>query len=213
MHPQRLFAACFLLLLAPAALAAAPAATGRIEITPFAGYRLEGDFDDPDGDFIDLGEDARVDEGNVYGVAVDIPLAYNWKLQLLANRQESAFIADQGLLSPPRELGDLTLTMVHAGFAYEWGGGQVRPYVSLTGGITRLDPEFSGLDAEDRLSGSFGGGVKIFFSEHLGLRLEGRGFWTALDEDEFDDRDRHRRYDTEAGLYQAEATAGLIFAF
>ena len=205
----RLLAACILFLLPVAAAAQA----GRVEITPLAGYRLEGDFDDPDGELIDLGEDARVDEGSVFGVVVDVPLSYNWKLQLLANRQETSFIADDGLLTPDRELGDLTLTMVHAGFAFEWGAGHVRPYISVTGGITRLDPQFSGLDAENRLSGSLGGGVKIFFSEHLGLRLDGRGYWTNLDDDAFDDRDRRRRYDTDDGLYQAEASAGLVIAF
>ena len=209
MVPLRLLAASVLCLLP----AAAAAQVGRVEITPLAGYRLEGDFDDPDGELIDFGEDARVDEGSVYGVVVDVPLSYNWKLQLLGTRQESKFIADGGLLTPDRELGDLTLTIVHAGFAYEWGRGHVRPYVSLTGGVTRLEPKFSGLDAENRLSGSLGGGVKIFFSEHLGLRLDGRGYWTHLDDDEFDDRDRGRRYDTDAGLYQAEASAGLVIAF
>lgn len=212
MHCKRLLVASFLFLL-PAALTAAQAAGGRVEIIPFSGYRLEGDFDDPDGDFVDLGEDAHVDEDSVYGVEVDVALAYNWKLQLLANRQETAFIVDEGLLAPDRKLGDLTLTMIHAGIAYEWGRGHLRPYVSLTGGVTRLDPEFSRLDAEHRLSGSFGGGVKIFLSEHLGLRFEGRGFWTSLDDDEFDDHDHRRRYDTDEGLYQAEATAGLVFAF
>jgi hypothetical protein len=209
MHLTRLFVTFFLLLLPAAAVAQA----GHVEITPFAGYRLEGDFDDPDGEFIELGEDARVDEGSFLGVVVDIPFSSNWTVQLLGTRQESAFIVDDGLLSPDRELGDLTLTMIHAGFAFEWGAGRVHPYVSLTGGVTRLEPEFSSLDAENRLSGSLGGGVKIFFSEHLGLRLDGRGYWTDLDDHEFDDHDRHRRYDTEAGLYQAEASAGLVFAF
>jgi hypothetical protein len=209
MHPTRLLSAAFLSLLPVAAAAQA----GRVEITPFAGYRLEGDFDDPDGDFVELGENARVDEGSVYGVVVDIPLSSNWTLELLGNRQETAFIADDGLLSPDRELGDLTLTMVHAGIAFEWGAGHVRPFLSLTGGVTRLEPKFSRLDAENRLSGSFGGGVKIFLSEHLGLRLDGRGYWTDLDDHQFDDRDHRRRYDTEPGLYQAEASAGLVFAF
>src|SRR5215203_3145921 len=170
--------------LLPAAVLAQP---GRFEITPFAGYRLNGDFDAQSSDVFDP----------------------DLNIEIEANRQRSAFIIDRGLLEPSRELGDVDLTIVHAGLLLQWGEGQVNPFVTISGGLTRIDPQFSELDADNRFSTSFGGGAKVFFSENVGLRLEARGFWTDLDtgfEDRFD------RYDSGDGLFQGEASAGLIIA-
>jgi len=197
----------FLSLLLVPSLAAAQ--RSRIEITPFAGYRLAGDFNAPSSDsFVRLG--AQVDESALYGVTLGVPLNQHWRFEITASRQSTSLTVDEGFLTPDTKLGDIDLTMVHAGFALEWGSGQVKPFVLASGGVTRIDPKFSELSAEDRVSGSLGGGVKILFSDNVGLRLEGRGYWTDLDT-RF--RDRYSRYDSNDGLYQTEASAGLIFRF
>jgi hypothetical protein len=199
----------FLAILLVPALAAAQGGRSRIEVTPFAGYRLAGDFNAPSSDnIIRLG--AQVDESATYGVTLSVPLNEHWRFEVTANRQETSLTIDEGFLTPDVKLGDIDLTMVHAGFALEWGDGQVKPFLLASGGVTRIDPKFRELAAEDRLSGSLGGGVKILFSDQIGLRLEGRGYWTDLDT-RF--HDRYSRYDTNDGLYQYEGTAGLIFRF
>lgn len=204
---KALFALAFLMI--PALASAQP---GRFEITPFAGYRLGGEFDASNEEFFDdVGLDAEIEESGIFGVIFGIPLTPSWKLELLANRQESTFIIDEGLLAPTVELGDVTLSMYHAGFAFEWGLGQVNPFIAGTLGLARIEPDFPELNAENRFSASLGGGAKIFFSPNVGLRLEGRGYWTDLGTDF---RDRYDRYDSDdGGLFQAEASAGLIFAF
>lgn len=196
------------LFLIPALAVAQPS---RFEITPFAGYRLGGEFNAADNDLFDDDLDAEIEESAIYGVIFGIPLGLNWKLELLASRQESTFIIDEGLFAPTEELGDVTLSFYHAGFTYEWGLGQVNPFITGTLGLARIQPDFPELNAENRFSGSLGGGAKIFFSPNVGLRLEGRGYWTDLGTDW---RDRYDRYDSDSdGLFQAEASAGLIFAF
>lgn len=187
----------------------AAAQHSRIEITPFAGYRLAGDFNAPSSDsFARLG--AQVDESALYGVTLGVPLNEHWRFEVTANRQSTSFTVDEGFLTPDTKLGDVDLTMVHAGFSLEWGDGQVKPFLVASGGVTRIDPKFQELSAEDRVSGSLGGGVKILFSDNVGVRIEGRGYWTDLNT-RF--HDRYSRYDSDDGLYQAEATAGLIFRF
>jgi Outer membrane protein beta-barrel domain len=184
---------------------------GRFEITPFAGYRLQGEFDASSSDSVftrDL--NVEVEEGAVYGLILDIPLNPNWQIELLANRQESSFIIDEGLFDPETELGDVTLTYVHAGLLFQWGQGQVNPFITGSIGLARIEPEFDELDADDRFSASFGGGVKILFADNVGLRLEARGYWTDLDTG-FDDR--LDRYDEGDGLFQGEGSVGLVFAF
>jgi opacity protein-like surface antigen len=205
----------FLFLLLPAAASAQRGYIdrGRFEITPFAGYRLQGDFEasGTDDTFGDL--DVEVEEGGVYGVLLDIPLNRNWAIELLANRQESSFVLDEGLLDPETELGDVNLTYLHAGILFQWGDGQVNPFITGSLGIARIDPQFGGLDSDDRFSTSFGGGVKIFLADNVGLRLEARGYWTDLGTD-FDDDDRFDRFEDDSdGLFQGEGSVGLIIAF
>lgn len=204
---------CLFLFLLPAAAFAQPGYLdpGRFELTPFAGYRLEGDFDASNSDSIfndDL--NVEVEEGAVFGLILDIPLNPNWQIELLANRQESSFIIDEGLFDPETELGDVTLTYLHAGLLFQWGHGQVNPFITGSVGLARIDPEFDELDADDRFSASFGGGVKIFFADNVGFRLEARGYWTDLDTG-FDDR--LDRYDEGDGLFQGEGSLGLVIAF
>jgi Outer membrane protein beta-barrel domain len=202
---RRAFFVLFLLL--PAAVFAQP---GRFELTPFAGYRLAGDFDADSTDAFDPRLNVEVEESAVYGVTFDIPLSPNWQIELMANRQQSAFRVDQGFLEPSAELGDVDLTTVHGGILLQWGDGQVNPYLVVSAGITRIEPKFRNLDSDDRFSSSFGGGAKIFFSDNVGLRLEARGFWTDLDTG-FDNR--YDRYDSGAGLFQGQGSVGLIIAF
>ncbi|HEV2856022.1 MAG TPA: outer membrane beta-barrel protein [Thermoanaerobaculia bacterium] len=196
-----------LLFLLPAAVFAQP---GRFELTPFAGYRLAGDFNADSNSAFDPRLNIEVDESAVYGVLLDIPLSPNWQIELLANRQRTSFSVDRGFLEPQDELGDVDLTTVHGGILLQWGEGQVNPFLTVSAGITRIEPKFRNLDSDDRFSTSFGGGAKIFLSENVGLRLEARGFWTDLDTG-FDDR--YSRYDSGDGLFQGEGSVGLIIAF
>lgn len=208
---RRAFFVLFLLL--PAAVFAQP---GRFELTPFGGYRLAGDFDAESNSVFDPSLNIEVEESAVYGVLFDIPLSPNWQIEILANRQQTSFSIDQGFLQPQDELGDVDLTTIHGGILLQWGYGQVNPFLVVSAGITRIDPKFEDLDSDDRFSTSFGGGAKIFFSENVGLRLEARGYWTDLGTDfhdhDYDHDHDHDHYDS-GGLFQGEASVGLIIAF
>ncbi len=190
--------------------AAAPtfAQPRRFELTPVAGYRLSGEIDSDEFDRSDV----EIDESSVVGANFDIPISPGFQLELLLRHQESAFVVDRGILDPGEELGDVAITHAHAGLLFEWGPGQVNGFVVVSGGLASIDPESADLDAETRLSGSLGGGLKVFFSRNLGLRFEGRAFWTDF-ESEFDDNDRRRRSTYDDVLVQGEGTVGLIFAF
>ncbi len=210
-HTSRL-ALLFLAFIGAVGSVRAAHAQGQFQITPTAGYRTSGQLTATDRDFLN-DADVEVDKSSVFGVIVDIPFGQSgFGLELLANRQESAFTIDPGLFDPSERLGDVEISYLQGGIYYEWGGGQVVPFISVTGGVTRIDPKFDDLEAEDRASATIGGGVKIFFNRNVGLRLEGRGYWTDLDTRFRDDDRRHDRSVDEA-LYQGEASAGLIFAF
>jgi len=193
------------------ALAGAPAAYAApdgFELTPYVAYRFGGEIEDRD-DFY-RGDTTDIDESEAFGVTLDIPLDGGFKLELLVSRQQSEAQFDGGLFEPSFNLGDIDVTYGHVGLLYEWQPGHLRPFIVGSAGATLLDPSFPNADEETKFSIAFGGGVKVFLAEHVGLRLEGRGFWTAVDES----NDRYYDYgDNGDVLFQGEASVGLIIAW
>jgi hypothetical protein len=206
---RRTFLLPALLILLPVLPQAASAQTG-FELTPTVGYRFKGDFNANSNFPTNKNLAVQIDESAIYGLTFDIPLGPSWRLELLANRQNSSFTVDEGLFDPKVNLGDLTVDYYQIGFLYQWGLGQVNPYIAGAAGIARLAPDFPEVQAEDRFSGSLAGGAKIYFAPNVGLRLEGRGYWTDL---KTGFEGRYSRFDSNEGLYQFEGSAGLIIAF
>lgn len=203
-----------LLLLAPLVPAAAAAQAYRFEITPTVGYRFNGtvsSYDDYGNRFDN--RDLRLDESGTYGVTFDIPLAYSLQLELLANHQSSRFSLDRGLFSNEQRLGNVDLDFYQIGLLYQWGRGQVNPYLTGSLGVAHLQPKFAPSDS--RFAGSLAGGAKIFFNRNVGLRLEVRGYYTSLDTSSQQVDDHGVRYRTRVnqGLYQGEGSVGIILAW
>lgn len=182
-----------------------------LEITPFAGYRFGGEFE------VDaLGSlDVEVDDGEAFGAVLGIAVARDFFIELSLSRQETALLEDEGgLFEGDDPVFDLDLDVAHVGVAKQWSPGQARPFVSAGVGITRLSPQGNefGFDEDERFSASFGGGVKVMWSENLGLRFEARSLWTFLDENDDDFCDDCFDFDDDV-LQQGEARLGLILAF
>lgn len=190
-------AAVFLAVEGPAA-----AQSGHLEISPFAGYRWDGQISSEGGLFA---SSVDVDDSSVFGVRVDFPVTARLQVELLASHQSTRLLDDDGFFAGTSDVGDVDVDALHLGVLLQRGNGQVLPYGVFSVGATRLAPSRRGHDDDAMLSASGGGGVKVFLNRHFGLRLEARLYW--IDTDESDDT-----FST-ADLVQKEATGGVIFAF
>jgi hypothetical protein len=81
----------------------------------------------------------------------------------------------------PQSAFDIDVEYLHFGGTYLFDGERVRPFVAMTIGATRFDPGLSGANARTYFSMSLGAGWKFRLAEHVGLRLEGRGYGTLID--------------------------------
>lgn len=210
MHKRTEGRSLLLLALFLALTAALPAVAqpgDRFELTPHAGYRWLGDLDVDDIDFLDEG--FEVDDSLAYGVLLDIPLNDALKLELLASRQASELVATGGLFSGDRVVADIDIDYYQVGLLWQWGSGQTRPFVSGTLGIASLSVDLPGTVDEERFAGTLGGGVRAFFNDFVGLRVEGRGYYVSLDESD-DDDDRWRNEDS---LVQADVSVGVVLSW
>ena len=198
------------ILLATVLLLASSAASAQIgkrfELTPSVGYRWLGDFDVQDVEFLD--NNLEVDQSVAYGLALDIPLTDWMQLELMVNRQDSELLADGGLFSDERSIADVVVSYYQVGVLWQWGSGQAQPFVSATAGIANIEIDLPRVQEEDRFAATLGGGVKVFLNRNVGLRVEGRGYWVDLNENNNDDR-----WENESSLVQADVSLGLILAW
>ncbi len=181
------------------------------ELTPFVGYRWGGTIF-ADQTFI-FGEDVDVEPSANFGVNFGIPLGDTGiKLELMANRQSSELRTGSGLFEPDDQVADIDITYLHGGLQFPFARSRnATPYVIVSAGLANLDPQLSGVSAEQRFSASAGVGVKVPMSRALSFRFEGRGYYTALQDRNDDCTFCDYRYNED--FYQGEVNAGLVFSF
>ena len=152
-----------------------PASTGAaqgVEITPFGGYRFGGDF-------FELLTRQRLDEDGApsFGLIVDVPTYGGFQVEGFFTHQSAHVFVPQFPSGPPVRWR-LSVDHYQAGGLQEFDDGRVRPFLTGTLGLTRYAAEG---DNEIRFTLSAGGGVKLFPSEHIGVRLNSQMFITFAD--------------------------------
>ncbi len=180
------------------------------ELTPFAGFRWGGTVFQ--NDVFGFGDELQVAASPNYGADLAIPLGRTgMKVTLMANHQASELESGRGLFEPDQTLGDFDVTYFHGGLQIPFGSSRnAVPYGLVSAGVARLDPHLSGVTAETRFSASGGFGIKLPMSRNAAIRLEGRGYFTSLEEstdcsfcDVFVDEN----------FYQGEVNVGFTFSF
>ena len=154
----------------------------RLEITPFVGYRMGGNFDV---------EDPVTGKQK----SVDISDDASWGLDLGLYRDDHSFYEFlYSSQSAEFESRDPTVDGVDLKTQYWHLGGTVMfpqdtsqndwlvPWLSLTIGATEFSPG-GPYDSETEFSASLGGGLRIPFSENFALNLGLRGYVTFVDSD------------------------------
>ena len=176
-----LFSTIFTSALRPLLIALAlslPAMVQAVEVTPFVGQRYGGSFVDAN-----TGATFQVADANAFGLVFDFDTEPDKQIEVLLSRQNT-YLSSNDPLFTGNPLFDLTIDYYHIGGLYMLPDfDRVRPFVSGTFGLTRMDPKRADLTTETRLSLSLGAGAKIFFTKNLGLRFDVRGIYTALNAD------------------------------
>jgi opacity protein-like surface antigen len=145
--------------------------SSRFQITPFLGYAFGGDFEDP-ADGAERGLDEDVNFGVFFDIADD-----PWRhYEFLYSRQSTQVDGAAPI--------DMDVQYLHVGGIVSHPDAErVIPYFGLTIGAARFSPDGPDLKDATKLSFSVGGGARIPFTDHFGLRLDLRAFVSLLDED------------------------------
>lgn len=180
----------------------------RFELTPFAGFRIGGSFEDQI-----TGADLELDEGSAFGLLLGIPLDDQSIVEIEFVHHETEL--ESGGLFDGEPLFDLDINSIMAGGRYQTDHDRVKGFVAGGLGLAHLEPTGAGLDDEFAAVLSIGGGALIPLGKHVLVRLEGRGIGTFM-------IDRTEAFCTEGvcgviiegeGFLQAEFRAGLTISF
>jgi len=179
-----------------------------LEFTPFLGYQAGGRFEDSD-----TGVEYDLADAACAGAILDIDLSEATQVEFYFSRQETE-VESEGLF-PAETFFDLDIDYYHIGGTFVIVRDTWQPFAVGTLGVTHMSPEPSSIGSLTRFSVGFGGGVRYFPTEHLGLYLAGRAFFTFIDSDtHIRVESGHSTVNMHAeGLWQGMVQAGLILRF
>jgi hypothetical protein len=183
----------------PAAAQAPPGPSPKaVELAPFAGFQFGGSFTSAAGQPVTLGA------GLDYGATLDVHLPdSSWSLEALYSRQGT-------------NLGgfEATVERIMGGVVEEKGDGPTSFFGVALLGATRFVPGPSGYRSLARFTIGLGLGVKYRFSDHFGLRAEGRGYLVTSETGGGIFCSGGCLFTFNAsGLWQGDLSAGVVLAF
>lgn len=142
---------------------------GKIEISGYGGYMFGGKMRFYEGEL-------KIDDNANYGAALDFQIATDTKIELSWSQMNTTarfkpYYGYDFLKSDPF---DVNVGYIQVGSIRELDLDQVRPYGGLTVGTAYFIPQNSVYSSTWKFSAALTGGAKIWFSDRVGLRLQGR---------------------------------------
>lgn len=168
----------------------APAVTkaqGKVEISPFGGYMFGGSLNLYEGKL-------KANNNANYGVAMDIKLASDTQIELMWTQMntDAQFEPYYGYDYLGTNSFDMNIGYIQIGGVRELDYDNIRPFGVFTLGTTYFIPKNAtyatdnvavDIDSAWKFSMTLGAGAKIWFSDRVGIRLQGNlmlpMFWSS----------------------------------
>jgi hypothetical protein len=186
----------------------------RFELTPFAGYQWGGSLEADLSGFPagDLELPGSFTWGGILGFKTSHASAF--ELTYLHQSTEINFDRATGGTT---KVDDFSVHYIQAGGTWEFGQGQIHPFISAGLGMGIFDPSNENLDADTRFSWNVGTGAKYMMkSGRVGIRADLRLWVTPFPSGEYATWcDFYGCFVAEGTEWVTQGTAsgGLIFAF
>lgn len=148
-----------------------------VELTPMIGYQVGGSLSSSATEW-------SIKPNLNWGATLGFDVRRGGQVELIFNRQDSQLELTDRQTGQKTEIAGTGTTYLQIGGLYEIvNSAPTRPFISLSVGATALNLKESELVAsstEWRFSGHFGGGLKYFLSDRVGLRGQGRLWLTFI---------------------------------
>jgi hypothetical protein len=177
---------CALVAVAASTPAAAQEVPFRFELTPYAAYRIGGEFEpeaEPKNDALET-RPFELHDSNAEGLLLDIRTRDgNTQWEALYAHQSTELQTQPSFVGGPTLDIDITHYQFGGTLLFDDGSASTTPFIALTAGIARFDPGLEAAEAENYFSWSLGGGVQLLAERRVGVRLEARVFGSLIDDE------------------------------
>jgi hypothetical protein len=136
-----------------------------IELNGFAGYQLHGTARLYEGDF-------EIEDAMNYGGRIAVGLSHTMFVELSYMRSDTEG-RYYSYYDEPSEVVPFSSNYIHIAGLQEAEFGIAAPFLTVGMGMVIWDPKTSALSSKAQFSLTVGGGIKIWLTDFLGIRLQG----------------------------------------
>ena len=185
----------------------------NFQLTPFAGYRFGGTFEDEETEV-----EYELDDSPAFGLILNFPSRGNTEWEIYYSKQSTE--VDIAGFVPGENALDMDVEYLQVGGTYLFQQSKIAiPYFVATAGVAKMSPDAANTKSDTFFSVGVGGGWKYFPASRVGLRLDGRFIGTFVDSNSQifcgSGPDGGGCAISTSGklLYQFELQAGVVFRF
>jgi opacity protein-like surface antigen len=154
------------------------------EVTPFFGARVGGNIDESSQNISNV-DYLKIKNSENYGIMAGVTFWSHFEAEFMWNRQPTSLSSHNPNDGTYTFLSNMNLDMYQGDILYQFSSSdsKFRPFIVGGLGVSHFGvPPVNGqsvLGFSNRFSYNLGGGIKYFFTPHVGLRLEAR--WSPTD--------------------------------
>lgn len=140
----------------------------KFEITPQYGYQVGSKWNY-------YGGYVKLKSSDHYGFTLDLSLSDNLQAEFFWAQQNSTVAVKDVILYPREEdVTDARVDHFQFGIINTFGYSDAKPFVGMSAGWSTFSPDENDFRSNTSFTIGFSGGLKYFFSDHIGLRLQGQ---------------------------------------
>lgn len=180
----------------------------RVEFTPFGGYQFGGVFRLVNGEL-------RIKSNPSFGLSIGLYMRENVLLEFDYSRQETGMEFVEHPSKEKTDLFNMAIEYYQLGAMYHFGYGKYIPFGMISLGASRFDPYESETGSEYFFTIGGAGGVKMFITDNIGVRLQARLLIPFQAGSDLFCREGNCEVGVSSGtgIAQGELSAGLILRF
>lgn len=137
-----------------------------IEISPFYGWQMNGKMHFYEGDI-------KTDDNELFGATMDVEIGHGYGVELMYSHTKTHSYFYPSSSSYTRRDFDVINEYYQIGSYKYLEYGNLQPFMVLSLGAARYAPSDSDISDIWRFATTFALGTKIFFSDKIGIRLQG----------------------------------------
>ena len=140
----------------------------KFEITPQYGYQVGSKWNY-------YGGYVKLKGSDQFGITANVSFTDDIQGEFFWAQQNSTVAVKDVVFYPvEEEVTDATVDHFQFGIIHMFGYSDARPFVGLTAGWSTFSPDEPEYNTTTSFSFGFSGGLKYFFSDHVGIRLQGQ---------------------------------------